>query len=300
MTSLVQELQSGSLDPSMRVSDLLRQAKAIAYKLNLPDLASWVDAELNGYKGTIDVPKYRHVSGTVKAKNPFHGWQPVIFGDRETEKAFSERKIGQKIAEIEDLHIRLDKGGFASFPLDGATQHLLMQTTGADLEFTVVVSPSALLGILDAVRNALLDWSLKLEAAGIVGGGMSFTREEQKRAQETQAIYNIESIGTFTGNMGSGSGSFSANGNTVNAASPDAILRLICMVESVQSELSLSKDSLVRLQQSLASLTEEANAGRSGSTKAKNALATLRNVVEGAAGSLVASGLLYEVDKLSR
>ena len=38
--------------------------------------------------------------------------------------------------------------------------------------------------ILDAVRNAVLKWSLTLEAEGIIGEGMSFSPVEREKAQQ--------------------------------------------------------------------------------------------------------------------
>jgi len=37
--------------------------------------------------------------------------------------------------------------------------------------------------IFDAVRNRILDWTLKLEAEGILGEGMTFTPKEKEAAQ---------------------------------------------------------------------------------------------------------------------
>jgi len=56
MPSLVEELQRDALNANAKVSDLLRKAKAIAVKLELPELEEWVEHELNGYPEG-DVPE---------------------------------------------------------------------------------------------------------------------------------------------------------------------------------------------------------------------------------------------------
>jgi len=61
---------------------------------------------------------------------------------------------------------------------------------------TLIVGKSQLIGILDAVRNEILNWSLELESQGILGDGMSFSTEELKKAK---SIINIK---TFTGILG--------------------------------------------------------------------------------------------------
>jgi len=170
MASLVEELQQDALNDRVKVSDLLRKAKAIAHKLNLPELANWVEDELNGYPNDREVPNYRLLSGQIKGHNPFHGWQPVIFSDLKTEKIMSTVPNGQRVAEIEDLIARSKgKSGQLMHSLSGSQKKMLMQSVGQNMDFTIMLDVSGLVGILDAVRNALLDWSLKLETSRDIG-----------------------------------------------------------------------------------------------------------------------------------
>jgi len=228
MSSLVDELQQGALNPDVRVSDLLRKAKAIAIKLDLPELAARVERELNGYDDS-KVPDYRIIRGRMKGHNPFHGWQPVIFDDAAIEDAFSKQPIAQRVAELEHVidGAKSGKSGELMVPLSSQATQALMQATGMMMDFQLRVSASDPVGILDAVRNALLDWSLKLERLGIKGEGMSFSNEERKKAHETHATYNIGSIGDFCRKYGVGSGNFSVDGNVVNGDAKAAILALL-------------------------------------------------------------------------
>ena len=63
----------------------------------------------------------------------------------------------------------------------------LMETQRYPLIPQVEIAKTCYLGILDAVRNAILTWSLKLEADGIVGEGLSFSPKEKKIASEMAA-----------------------------------------------------------------------------------------------------------------
>ena len=56
------------------------------------------------------------------------------------------------------------------------------------------------IGVLDAVRNAILDWTLKLEQDGILGEGMTFSTEEKQTAMNNGPTYNI--AGNFHGVIG--------------------------------------------------------------------------------------------------
>ena len=55
--------------------------------------------------------------------------------------------------------------------------------------------------IVEQVRNAILDWAIGLEKAGILGDGIGFTMEEKKKAAEASPSIHIEN---FTGNFHQG------------------------------------------------------------------------------------------------
>jgi hypothetical protein len=296
MSSLVEELQRDALDSNVRVSNLLRKAKTIAVKLELSELEQWVDHELNGYPEG-DVPGYRVIVGQVKGWNPYHGWQPVIFGDRKVEETYSKRQIHQKIAELENA-VEKAGGGTLTIPFNSYGIQLLRDKTGFDFDFTLMVNGSHVVGLLEAVRNALLEWALKLEKSGVRGQGMSFSADERKKAHDAQAVYNIETIQTFTGNMGSGSGTFAVEGNTVNVISNTAIESLVRKIRDNESQLGLEPDSARELHQALDGLQNEIKTPQPSVTRINGFLTSIRGVAEKAAGSLVAQGILFELAKL--
>jgi len=298
MPSLVEELQRDALDHRVRLSDLLRKAKTIAVKLDLPELGKWVQNELNGYQSGVDVPDYRVVIGQVQGFNPYHGWRPVHFNDTVTEQKFTKRHITSQVAELESL-VAKSSDGQLQVPLSAEAQHLLRKVTGFDFEFTTAMSSSDVVGILDAVRNALLDWSLKLEKLGVKGEGMSFSDDERKRAHGTQAVFHIGTIGTFTGTMGSGSGDFAIHGDVFNADSKATILDLICKIRSSGYQLGLEPASAQNLKEVLDGLQREIESRKPAAGRIREFFATIRNIAEGAAGSLAAQGILYELAKMA-
>ncbi len=297
MSSLIEELQRDALDANVRVSDLLRKAKTIAVKLDLPEFGAWVEKELNGYPQG-DVPEYRKVSGQVKGRNPFHGWQPVLFPDSEFDRIFSNREVHQKVAELENVVANAGDSGQLQIPLNAEAKAHLMNATGFDMDFTVMVPTSAAVGIVDAVRNALLGWALKLEKSGVKGSEMSFSNDERKKAHEAQAVFHIGTIGTFTGTMGSGSGDFTVQGDVVNADSKAAIELLISKIRDSEAQLGLQPESARELHQALDGLQTEIRATQPSAKRIGGFLASVRGIAEKAAGSLVAQGILYELSKL--
>ncbi len=190
------------MEGSTKVDDLVRKAIVVATKLKLDEFRTWCEKELHGY-GKEDVPAYRRVSGLLKAMNPFHGWIPVVVGDAEMMDLLSSRDVGQSVAELEHLLSGKDEGGRTlQIPLP---HNILMKVFGDTREFqlgmvpTLLVSSTEIHGILDSVRNAILEWSLKLEAEGVLGEGMTFSRDEVQKA--STITYNIQGFSGILGNV---------------------------------------------------------------------------------------------------
>jgi hypothetical protein len=107
----------------------------------------------------------------------------VLFDDEKIEKLFTNQPIGQPLGEIEHMLSRAASGsGELMIPLSGQAATQLMNATGMNFPFAVIIGSGTAWGILDAVKTALLDWSLKLEQAGIKGEGLSFSN---RRARES-------------------------------------------------------------------------------------------------------------------
>ena len=198
MPSLVIELQRQALDSKTRVSDMLRTALVVATKLDISELREWCQRELNGY-ADHPVPPYRRIKGTIKALNPMRGWIPVAFPNAELGEQLATRAAVQPVSELEALVAQKGKGALVmSFP-----QSVLNDIFGDSEEYGLGIVPHVLIGrnqlvgILDSVRTAVLDWTLELEKRGVVGEGMTFTKEEKTKA--STVTYNI---GTFSGVLG--------------------------------------------------------------------------------------------------
>jgi hypothetical protein len=62
------------VDGQQSLTQLLRQAKLIAVKLNLEDVEKWVDLGLKGYPPDAELPKYREfVTDSLEIHNPYQG-----------------------------------------------------------------------------------------------------------------------------------------------------------------------------------------------------------------------------------
>ncbi|HAT9492340.1 TPA: hypothetical protein JBD00_14275 [Legionella pneumophila subsp. pneumophila] len=199
MTTLVQSLQKQALDEALSPSALLRRAKLISKKLNLDDFACWIDNELNGYKNIDDLPEYRITYGTLEGWNPYQGWKPIIFPEKEVEDVILSAHITQSIAEIEKLLLEKDShGGFLIYRLSGAQEQEICKMIGHHINIRKLIAKTTLDNIINKVKNTILDWSIKLEEEGITGAGVEFTAEEKQNAQANQSFH----IQNFIGNIG--------------------------------------------------------------------------------------------------
>lgn len=193
MDSLVLELQRDALDRNIHITDLLRKALLVSRKLKIKDIEEWLSGELNGYNETI-IPDYRQVSGELKLFNPFNGWNPVMLTDKEWQDLLCIRKLEISISQIENL-VENSKGGsfLIKFPAEQAG--LIMKLIGRQLEPALHASLHQLVLIIDSVKTKIMEFALDLESRGILGEGMTFSKQEQQLAESiTYNTINIHSM----------------------------------------------------------------------------------------------------------
>lgn len=180
--SLIEQLQLGAVDGASPITDLLRKAKLAAAKLKVVDFAAWVDMEMNGYTLRSALPRYRYVHGSLKFLNPYQGWLSIIGLDN------LEQPVFQPVGELSLLS--KDKSGFLTVAAPDAFRRKICNDMGFNCQVSLHVSQTSIAALVEAVRNNVLEWTLKLEQAGIQGHGLSFTPEETKVAQAMSITNN--------------------------------------------------------------------------------------------------------------
>jgi len=206
--SLVLELQQLAWDKKNDISDLLKKAYAVAFKLNLRRFKTWTECEMNGYFGK-KIPPYRMVHGRVVCHNPYNGWIPFICeGNPKLQLSLSTQCLTTSVGVLQDF-LQRDSAGRSIINYPPDLENLLMQNMDIPLRPALEVPRAAYVTILDMVRNTILNWSLRLEADGILGDGMTFTPQEKKAAAEKEAelqpvvtVYvtnNTVAVGTMDG-----------------------------------------------------------------------------------------------------
>ncbi len=185
MSSLVLDLQQEVLKPDCDILNSLRKAHLIAAKLKLAEFDLWIMSELNGYDGNhLRPPQYRTVKGSLKARNPYNGWIPVQLPNSKTEQFFCSNTLSMPISEIIELSNR--SSGAFQMQLPAEAVNWIVTNSNMPVAMQIVLSVSAhyLKSIMEQVKNCLLEWTIKLEATGILGEDMRFSQEETNMARE--------------------------------------------------------------------------------------------------------------------
>lgn len=113
--------------------------------------------------------------------------------------------MSQPLSEIESLVARgqQDAQHALHMPFDAELAEMICRGMGVrPTQVVLQVDQAQLIGIIDEVRNGVLGWSLKLEKAGILGEGVTFSNEETEKAHQEAVVYQINSITHFAGNLG--------------------------------------------------------------------------------------------------
>ncbi|MFA6251545.1 MAG: hypothetical protein WC603_02890 [Candidatus Paceibacterota bacterium] len=297
MSSIIQDLQIEATDQSNSCSDLLRKAKIVAVKLDLEEFAEWIEKELNGYKGfsNKDLPDYRIVSGEPKAWNPYHGWQPILFGDTEAGDIMAKRGVMQPIGELDDLA----KTDSSTFMIDYNTsaKKQIMEAIGFETDIKFMIGRTAVTGILDGVRNLILDWALRLEKAGVAGEGISFSKEDKERAKITGDIYNVGHIENFAGTLGNVSDDVTLNVHQINTKSIEEIKKLTDQINKYTPDIDLPIERKSEVNDIVTELKNELSKKSPEQSNIKLALRSLKTIFEAVAGNVIAQGIIVEISK---
>ncbi len=295
MDSIIIELQHDVLNRNVSTSDVLRKALVVATKLNLSVFEEWITSELNGYGDGAEVPEYRVLSGQVMAQNPYRrDWMPVVFHNAETAERMSKIALNHPIAEIDGmLNTSRSRVDF-TFPRE--LELKIMEGFGLPGPPVRCFDRSGLDKIMDVVRTAILNWMLRLEKDGIFGKQLSFTKEEKDTVMAKSYQVN-----NFYGNTG-------PTQIAGDYAEQQMILEREFDIAQIRAFVAELKEALPGLQlipnnegeMKAEILTMEAQLS---SPKPKHAvlghsLQTVRSVLEGCAGSVLANELMKRIPPL--
>jgi len=277
MTAIVPELVNMATDPSVSTSDLLRKALVVARRLEIKELADWINCELNGYSGQ-DIPEYRHVRSELKAMNPVRGPIPLYLPSAEMAEALTASHLRQSLPELVALS-KSTTGLFSYFTAE--LEHSLMEMMQYPMRPVLSLSTTQLHGVIEIVRSRILEWALDLEGNGVLGEGMTFTPQEKQIVQ--QQHYHF---GDVTGSQIQ-IGSDGASQTLTQTADAEALKALIAVLREVVTQGKVAGEAGEELRAELATLEAQAASPRPKLQVIKAAALSIKSVLENAAGGII-------------
>ena len=281
----------------MLVTDLLRKAYVVARKLKLEDFEKWIKLELDGYTDNAEIPEYRIVNGTVKAWNPYHGWQSMYFEETRVADILSNRPNGQRIAEIESLLENIAQNGDnLQMPFSAEQENMICEAVGERIQVTLMTPSTSLVRVLDAVRNIILNWALKLEEDGVLGENMTFSNDEKDKVESHS--YNVNNFyGEVTGSQIQQNSPNANQTQSLKEFSTTNIKNFISSLKNKVDKIELEDDIAKELNAEILTIEIQNTSPRPKESILKESLSSIRTILEGATGS-VAGQLLLELGKL--
>ena len=196
--NLLNDIQSDLVNESASLANTLRKAKILANEIGLPEFREWVDSELNGYRDRESVPEYRRV------RQP--NYCTVTNGRFLINDAIlPTTQFPDNVRDIVEICVFF--GGVGELEAQASatplykqwTPELLMVarkftewTEGGELvEAYQSISTHAILGVLDQIKNRLLDFVLGLQEYNITPENMKNQTGSQENARKTFNTYII-------------------------------------------------------------------------------------------------------------
>lgn len=191
---IIQQLQLEVIE-NKKLDYILRKSYFIAKRLGKKDFEEWIYNELNGY-GNDNIPDYRIIKCELKGSNkPQGNWNSIIIPDRELESKINVFKVKQSIIEIEKM---IDSKNKTFVNLPDSLNIELSKMIGDSAKFRIFINRIQLEGILNTVKNKILEWTFMLAEEGIKGEGDTFTNDEKEKAKN---IYITNVINVKDGDL---------------------------------------------------------------------------------------------------
>ena len=172
-TNLIEAIKKDIMNDDVSLATILRKAKILAFKLKSDEFRKWVDSELAGYQKEVEIPSYRKImaqnfgifSGPFRSR--IDNLMIPTFNLPDSIKEFAnEIKFPEGIKELESM-ADSDRPLQIKWPPEAiilARERINVSGGHVLVDAWQPISKQVICGILDAVRNRLLDFLLDLQS----------------------------------------------------------------------------------------------------------------------------------------
>ena len=284
--TLLREIQSDVSSADADLAIILRKCKVLAARLRSEELAQWVGWELDGYPESQPLPGYRRLVATCYANFMNVAWhaerQPFLWPvlPKEARDALERIEFRDGVAKALAF---ARKGATIVRPelalLVQGKMYPEMKCFGAWME----VAGTEFDQLLSAVKNRILDFVLRVETEN-PDAGEAPANTQPVPPEKLQPL--VQNFFGPVGNIAHGSHSFTQVSHVV--LSDDDLRRLLVDFKTHLQELNLDPLQRRKAEAQLATLDAQLM-GEPDPLIVRQAGRTLRNITEGAIGSLLAA-----------
>ena len=174
---LLQKIQEATVDPTYRLTDVLRLCKVLASRLKHSGFQDWVDQELNGYRDDGPVPDYRKLEN-LSCRGHFFGSFgreirnvpiPTLSLPEEWRRPTSTKHVRSNVSFLERVVDDATSSNQANLRAEWDAN--VLSILGGDILESLVlgqawtdIPAAAFVAILDTVKNRVLDFTIELDA----------------------------------------------------------------------------------------------------------------------------------------
>lgn len=234
--TLLEDIQQSAIDGKSDLAELLRKCKLLAARLGSKPLEDWLIWESNGYPDESPVPEYRiwpldvlaHFAGPFGSgiKNAHIPIDALTFIPEETKESYRRYKVRQSVAVIEatvrdteSTVVEVSAGNLAM--VIGTRLYTSQNCIHAWAQF----GTGELVGVLNSVRNRILDFAVAVEKEAPMAGERG-QKSEAIAPSKVNQIFNLTIYGGAANIVGSATDSpVTINIGARDFASLEAFLR---------------------------------------------------------------------------
>lgn len=276
------------------LTNALIKTKVLLHRLGQRDLIGWVNSELNGYKNDDDLPAYRILPATALANASNGAWQltghpiPLAHLDGKERECLETARFKESIGVLEELANSEGSSVAGRIPMEWVPR--LNEGLANDFQIQSAwceISKTSLTQTLVEVRSRLLDFMLELnkEFAG------EMTDEEAEAKIKSKSV---DPASMFSSAMfGDHTTIFVGDANRFQIVSYsrddlDDLRRLVEVFDKHLDDLALDAAAKRKAEAQVATIKAQLK-DEPDPVILKQAGRTLRNITEGAIGSLIAA-----------
>lgn len=173
-------------------------------------------------------------------------------------------------------------------PFSASVENQLRKAISFDTQITLFIPSTNIVKIIDAVRNIVLNWAMKLEEDGILGKGLSFTSEEKEVATKTE--YNITNFyGAVEHSQFQQQTKDSIQVKSDISFDFESIIEFINEIRKNSKQLNLKPEDEQELESDIITIEAQSKSPKPKNAIVKGCLKSIRSILEGAGGGVAAT-----------